>query len=141
MEELSKLRQKIYQLNQKRENLLKQIMNSGKLLSASFYERYTKCGNPNCKCAKGELHGPFPWIYQNRKGQKLISTSCIPDKVEQAKQYSENYKKFKKNRKSINEIDSEINNLVAKIGSMMEVDAKEFTKRKGETRGRKQKKG
>jgi|SRR5690554_5614887 hypothetical protein len=141
MEELSKLRQKIYQLNQKRESLLKQNMNSGKLLSASFYERRTKCGNPNCKCAKGELHGPFPWIYQNRKGQKLISTSCVPDKVEQAKKYSENYKKFKGNRKSIDEIDSEINNLVASIESMLEVDAKEFTKRKGETRGRKQKKG
>lgn len=140
MEDLSKLRQKIYQLNQKREVLLKQIMNPGKLLSASFYERFTKCGSPNCKCAKGELHGPFHWIYQNRKGQKLISTSCIPDKVEEARQFSDNYKLFKKNRTEIHELDELINGLISQIESLMEVDAKKFTKRKGETRGRKQKK-
>lgn len=140
MEEISQIRQKICQLNQKRWALLENVMRPGKLLTASFYERFTKCGSPNCKCASGELHGPFPWIYQNRKGEKLISTSCVADKVEDASQFSENYKLFKENWAQIKTLDEEINSLIAMIESLNEVDAKEFTRKEGEKRGRKQKK-
>lgn len=140
MEELSQIRQRIYQLNKKRWELLENIMSSGKLLTASFYERFTKCSSPNCKCASGELHGPFPWIYQNLKGQKLISTSCVADKVEDARQFSENYKLFKENWNQIKALDEEISRLVARVQSCLEVDAKEFVKKAGERRGRKQKK-
>ncbi len=139
MEELSQIRQKIYRLNQKRWKLLESVMGSGKLLTASFYERMTRCGNPNCKCASGELHGPFPWIYQNRKGKKLISTSCVADKVEDARQFSENYKIFKENWAQIKALDEQINGLVARIQSLNEVDEKEFIKKVGEKRGRKRK--
>src|SRR5690554_3813046 len=107
MEDLSQIRQKIYHLNQKRWALLENVMKPGKLLTASFYERMTKCSNPNCKCASGELHGPFPWIYQNRKGEKLISTSCVADKVEDARQFSENYKAFKENCAQIKVLDEQ----------------------------------
>lgn len=140
MEDLSQIRQKIRQLNQKRWALLEEVMEPGKLLTASFYERMTRCGNPNCKCASGELHGPFPWIYQNLKGQKLISTSCVADKAEDARQFSENYKSFKENWSRIKALDEEISRLVAQIQSCFEVDVKEFVKKAGERRGRKQKK-
>jgi hypothetical protein len=140
MEDMSKLRQAIYQLNKKRWALLQDIMKPGKLLTASFYERFTKCGSPSCKCASGELHGPFPWIYQNRKGEKLISTSCVAEKVEDAGIFSENYKKFKESRAQIKAIDEEIQSLIKQIETLNEVDAKEFTKKEGEKRGRKQKK-
>ena len=140
MEELSQIRKKIYQLNQERWTLLGNVMKPGKLLTASFYERFTKCSSPNCKCASGELHGPFPWIYQKRKGEKLISTSCVADKVEEARIFSENYKSFKENWSKIKMLDEEIHHLVAQIESLNEVDAKEFTRKEGEKRGRKQKK-
>lgn len=140
MEELSQIRQKIRQLNQERWTLIENVMKPGKLLTASFYERMTRCSNPNCKCASGELHGPFPWIYQNLKGQKLISTSCVADKVDDARQFSENYKSFKENWSQIKALDEEISRLVARIQSCFEVDAKEFVKKAGERRGRKQKK-
>ncbi|MBS3994423.1 MAG: hypothetical protein KGZ33_07425 [Alkaliphilus sp.] len=139
MEELSQIRQKICQLNQKRWRLLKCIMNPGKLLTASFYERFTKCGSRNCKCASGELHGPFPWIYQNRKGEKLISTSCVQDKVKEAQLFSENYKSFKEKAAKIKQLDEEIHRLIVQIESLNEADAKEFTRKEGEKRGRKPK--
>lgn len=140
MEDLSQIRQKIYQLNRKRWALLEDLMKPGKLLTASFYERMTKCSNPNCKCASGELHGPFPWVYQNLKGQKLISTSCAAKKVEDARQFSENYKLFKENWGQVKVLDEEISKLVAQVQCFHEVDAKEFVKKEGERRGRKQKK-
>ena len=140
MEDLSKIRQRIRQLNEKRWALLEYVMTPGKLLTASFYERFTKCSSPNCKCASGELHGPFPWIYQNRKGKKLISTSCVTGKVEDARCFSENYKSYKEKCTQIKTLDEEIYHLVLKIKSLNEVDAKEFTGKEGERRGRKQKK-
>jgi len=140
MEDLSQVRQKIYQLNKKRWSLIEKVMSSGKLLTAQFYERYTKCSNPNCKCTQGELHGPFPWIYRNRKGEKLISTSCIAEKVGDAHIFSENYKTFKENWSQIKALDAEIHSLIAQVEAFNEVDAKEFTRKKGENRGRKQKK-
>ena len=139
MEELSQIRQKIYQLNQKRWKLLEKLMKPGKLLTASFYERMTKCSNPNCKCASGELHGPFPWIYQNRKGEKLISTSCVAEKLEEAHQFSNNYKVFKENWSQIKALDEQIFQLIGQVQSFHEVDAKEFVKKEGENRGRKHK--
>lgn len=140
MEELSKIRQRIYQLNQRRATLLDKVMKPGKLLTASYYERMTKCGNRNCKCASGELHGPFPWIYQNHKGKKLISTSCRADKVEDARSFTENYKLFKENSSRIKELDEEITQLINQIQDLNEVEVTEFVKKVGEKRGRKQKK-
>lgn len=139
MDDASKIKQKISRLNEKRWGATKALMQSEKLLTASFYERYTKCGNPSCKCASGELHGPFPWIYRNKKGSKLISTSCVADKVDDAKKYSENYKVFKENKKVIKQTEEEINKLIEKLEKLYEIDAYEFVKKKGETRGRKQK--
>jgi hypothetical protein len=75
--DISKIRQSVYKLNKERWELLEKIMQSGNLLKASFYERHTKCGSKNCKCSQGELHGPFPWIYRNRKGEKLVSHHVI----------------------------------------------------------------
>lgn len=63
MEGLSQIRQKICQLNQKRWALLEGVMEQGKLLTASFYERMARHSNPNCKCASGELLGPFKFQY------------------------------------------------------------------------------
>jgi hypothetical protein len=139
-QDLSQIRQKIRQLNQQRWSLLENVMNPGKLLTASFYERMIRCGNPNCKCASGELHGPFPWIYQKLKGRKLISTSCLSERVEDARRFSENYKLFKENWDRIKVLDEEISQLVAKVQSLFEADVKEFVKKEGEKRGRKQKK-
>jgi hypothetical protein len=139
VQDISQERQRIFQLNQQRWSMLESCMKPGKLLTASFYERYTKCGNPNCKCAAGELHGPFPWIYQKRKGGKLISTSCNEGKVEDARKFSENYKALRAMREQIREINEEIEILLQSIETINTVDANEFTRKDGERRGRKSK--
>jgi len=141
MNDLSQVRKRIYELNRKRWSLIEKVISPGELLTAQFYQRYTKCSNPNCKCAKGELHGPFPWIYQNRKGKKRISTSCLPDKVNDAVKFSENYKSFKEKWKSIQKTNEEIDDLIQEILIIQEVNPEIFTKKEDESHGRKQKKG
>ena len=141
MNDLSQVRKRIYELNRKRWLLIEKVMSPGELLTAQFYQRYTKCSNPNCKCAKGELHGPFPWIYQNRKGKKRISTTCLPEKVNDAEKFSENYKSFKEKWQNIQKMNEEIDDLIEEILTIQEVNPEIFTKKEDESRGRKQKKG
>ena len=37
----------------------------GPLLKGSLFTQWVVCGNPRCKCAKGERHGPY--VYLSRK--------------------------------------------------------------------------
>lgn len=139
MNDISQLRKKLFQLNEKRWKIIGRIMKSGELLTASVYERLTKCGNKKCKCAEGELHGPFLWINQNRKGEKLISTSCAEEKADKAKEYSKNYKDFKDNWKEIGMIDKEVNSIIGQLRDILEVEPDLFIEKRGEKRGRKPK--
>ncbi len=57
MEDILQLRQKIYQLNQKRQALFESVLRPGKLLTASFYERMTKCSNPTASARPANSTG------------------------------------------------------------------------------------
>jgi hypothetical protein len=49
-------------LRQRRQGLLRSLKIPPDLLRASFVERFTTCGKPNCCCARGERHGPFYYL-------------------------------------------------------------------------------
>lgn len=53
----SKLRQRVQRLDQQRGALLTQLMRvRGRMVVGSLYQMRRCCGNPNCKCARGEKH-------------------------------------------------------------------------------------
>jgi hypothetical protein len=136
MEELSKLRQQIFAFNKKRTLLLTNIMKTEPFIAAQVYERFKKCGNKNCKCSRGELHGPFTWLYQNKKGQKLISTTVKKEFAPEALKYAENYKLLLEQRKQVREIDEQINLLITQIEIILERDASIYVAKKKATEGR-----
>jgi hypothetical protein len=49
-------------LRQRRDWLLRSLRIPPDLLRASFVERFTTCGKPNCCCARGQRHGPFYYL-------------------------------------------------------------------------------
>jgi hypothetical protein len=49
-------------LRQRRERLLRSLKIPADLLRASFVERFTTCGKPNCCCTRGQRHGPFYYL-------------------------------------------------------------------------------
>ncbi len=49
-------------LRQRKAALLRQWSIPPELLRASFVERFTTCGKPNCACARGRKHGPFYYL-------------------------------------------------------------------------------
>lgn len=52
-------------LRQRKAALLRQAGLPPDLLRASFVERFTACGKPNCACAAGKKHGPFYYLVAN----------------------------------------------------------------------------
>jgi hypothetical protein len=52
-------------LRQRKAALLRQGVLPPNLLRASFVERFTTCGKPNCACARGAKHGPFFYLTAN----------------------------------------------------------------------------
>ena len=49
-------------LRQRRDWLLRSLKIPRDLLRASFVERFTTCGKPNCRCSQGQRHGPFYYL-------------------------------------------------------------------------------
>src|SRR6266852_3013297 len=49
-------------LRQRRQGLAKQLPPVTEILRGSLVERYVTCGNPACKCFKGERHGPMWYL-------------------------------------------------------------------------------
>ena len=49
-------------LQRRRQGLVKLLPPAEEILRGSLVERYVTCGNPNCKCARGERHGPVWYL-------------------------------------------------------------------------------
>jgi hypothetical protein len=52
-------------LSHRKAALLRQMVVPPDLLRASYVERFTTCGKPNCACAQGQRHGPFYYLTSN----------------------------------------------------------------------------
>jgi len=64
-------------------------------------ERYLTCGNPDCKCARGERHGPV-WYLSVTLDQSHRAGCTVPgDQVEQVRQWIENYHRVKESLEKI----------------------------------------
>ena len=126
MADISALRRQIFNLNKKRQDAINRVLNTKPYIAAQVYERYRKCGKPNCKCAKGELHGPFLWIYQKKKGRKVISTTVAEGKAAEAKEMAGRYTELLRLRQQIRESDQKMNELLNEYDAQMEQEAMEY---------------
>ncbi len=127
MKDLSKLRQFIHNTQQKQAVLLNRLLRSQPFIAAQVYERYKTCGNENCKCKKGQLHGPFLWIYQKKKNKKIISTTVDSQKEKQAQEYAANYQQWLQNRQTLRELNHIIQDNLDEMEIILEQDARDFT--------------
>lgn len=49
-------------LTRRRQQLLDELGALGPVLRATVIERFTQCGKGNCKCMRGEKHGPSYYL-------------------------------------------------------------------------------
>lgn len=67
-------------LKNKRDGLLKELSTLTQVLHGSWVERYSVCSKKDCKCRRGEKHGPRRYLVINENGkqkQKYIPNSQV----------------------------------------------------------------
>ena len=72
--------------------LLEELKTLSQLLHGSWVERYSLCSNKNCRCHKGERHGPRRYLVINENGrqrQKYIPNSMVESAREGVDQYQQ----------------------------------------------------
>lgn len=95
-------------LKQRRQGLLKLLPPLAELLRGSLVQRYVTCGNPACKCARGERHGPL-WYWTVTLGPGRTRGAIIPaEQIEQVRRWIDNYRKVKQHLEGISEINGEL---------------------------------
>lgn len=105
-ESLAKL--PILALQKRREGLTKLMPPLEEVLRGSLMERYLTCGNPDCKCARGERHGPVWYLSVTLDQSHRIGCTVPSDQVEQVRRWIENYHRVKESLEKISEINREL---------------------------------
>ena len=95
-------------LRERRKGLAQQLPPVTEILRGSLLERYVTCGNPACKCAKGERHGPI-WYLTVTLGPGRTTGGIVPvEKVAEVRGWIENYRKLKDHLEKISDINREL---------------------------------
>src|SRR5947199_8892036 len=95
-------------LRQRRQGLAKLLPPVTEVLRGSLVERYVTCGNPACKCARGERHGPS-WYLTVTLGPGRTTGGIVPaEKVGEVRGWIENYHKLKEQLEKISDINREL---------------------------------
>src|SRR5215472_3490813 len=53
-------------LRARRRRLARSLPDVEGLISGSVVEQGRRCGKEGCRCARGELHGPYPYVVRRR---------------------------------------------------------------------------
>ena len=95
-------------LRQRRQGLAKQLPAVTDILRGSLVERYVTCGNPACKCAKGERHGPSWYLTVTLGPGRTTGGIIAADQLEEVRGWIENYHQLKDHLEKISEINREL---------------------------------
>lgn len=95
-------------LRQRKQGLAKQLPPVTDILRGSLVERYVTCGNPSCKCAKGERHGPSWYLTVTLGPGRTTGGIVSEEQLDQVRNWIENYHLLKERIEKISEINREL---------------------------------
>lgn len=105
-ENLSRL--SVLALRKRREGLTKNLPPLVEILRGSLTERYMTCGKSDCKCARGERHGPIWYLSVTLDQSHRIGATVPPDQVEAVRRWIENGHIVKDRLEKISDINREL---------------------------------
>src|ERR1017187_298342 len=105
-ENLSKL--STLALRNRRQGLTKVLPPLGEVLRGSLIERYLTCGNPHCKCARGERHGPVWYLTVTLGPGRTTGSTLAVEQVEKVRLWIGNYHRVKEHLEKISDINREL---------------------------------
>ncbi len=114
MNDISSLRKNIYSLERQRKKIVNYLLNPRNMIEGSIYTVYKKCGNKNCRCARGELHGPFNYLSRRIDGKTKLTFVRRADQ-DDVEIKATNYRKYIARIAKLNKIDRRIYDEVVKI--------------------------
>ena len=78
----------------RREAKLKQLAQCKPLVAAALCKVNRRCGNPNCKCARGEFHSAHVLTYKVKGKTKVVH---VPkEMVEEVRRWVQEHKRVKR---------------------------------------------
>jgi hypothetical protein len=95
-------------LRQRRQGLVRLLPPLGEILRGSLIERYVTCGNPSCKCARGERHGPVGYLTVTLGPGRTQGGLVAAEQLEQVQSWIQNYRKVREHLEHISEINREL---------------------------------
>jgi hypothetical protein len=111
---ISDLRQEISILREERLKAENRLMQAKDMLPCSLIWRKVVCGNPNCACQKGKLHGPYPYLSERVKGKTRL-TYVRKRNLEKIEGKTEQYRLFQKRLEYVRHLNRRIDDLFKRI--------------------------
>lgn len=94
-------------LKRKITRLAKKLPSHAPMIQGSLIKRFVRCGNPRCKCADGEKHGPA--YYLSFKENGVTKMIYIPkDKVNTMTAQINHYKAYKQLGREISQMNKQL---------------------------------
>jgi len=128
--DISNNKKQLLQLNDERTSLMQSVLKLRQkdMIKGKLYQSARVCGNPNCKCAKGERHVSW-YLIVNRDGRSRQDYvgAVIPFEIKERVDRFQNYKAAVKR---IRLIDKEISQLLNTLRDSVSVSMKEFKNKK-----------
>ena len=112
--DISDLRKKIYFSEQQRQKVISYLLHPKDMVSGSLYSTYKKCGNKNCCCAGGKLHGPFNYLSKRVDGKTVLSFVRKADESQIIKEAG-HYRDYIRAMARLNRLDKKIYDSIKKI--------------------------
>lgn len=119
-EDASRLRQELRTLLGQHERLQEVFFERGALVRGQVYESKTRCGNPYCHCATGELHPRVAFTVRTPAGQKNRSLS--PAARKRLEPLSTRYRQFREARASVVRLHREILDRIDALESALAIE-------------------
>ena len=108
------LLKKLSLLNDQRTRYIFSLVQKSPMVHGLPHEVYRKCGKSNCKCARGEMHGPYNALSINKDGGHKIVMVKQSDAAHIMKK-SRRYRYVQQTLARIRKIDKEIGEILEQI--------------------------
>jgi hypothetical protein len=105
------IRSAIYRLQGERRRLERILLNTGRQLPIWITSQYTYCKKGNCKCTRGQPHGPFYYVFFKKAG-KVLHRYLPEKKMDSISAQVNAYRGYKQRLARINKINKEIDTLL-----------------------------
>ena len=92
----SKWRQQLWRSHAAIQRLLQRLTRSRPMVQGSFYLLKRRCGNPNCRCARGNLHET--WVITRKAAGKGWTYTVPPQERARLRQLTLEYRQYIRGR-------------------------------------------